>query len=564
MKLHLKISLLLFSFTAVLIISFISLHYINHLVQNVYTKENQRNQAQIIDKVIAIKSGSLKQIVDDNSAWDELVTYTDKPDSVWAIDNIDFMVTVFNHSSVMVFNKAKELIHQYCDSSLAGQNIPPKSKQIEALFAQSPYCHYFEYSGKHLMEFCGATIVPSTDAKDRKTEIQGYLLAGEEWNDAYLRNLYESTGFQPELIAAADTASIKFDKDRDYVIKELQDAEGKTVAKVVFSRVSPIEQDLENFLMLTILTSVIAFIALIVFIFYFRRILVEPFALINRTLETNNDRFLDRLRSKTPEFIKLKELILKFFTQQEELKSNNARLIELNGTKDKLFSIIGHDLRNPVGNIMSASVIMNELIQNKEFETVETLLNLIERESGEALNLLETLLDWAKTQTGRLQYNPRQIRLEEIISRVTTNLGASARMKDIQIETGKIIDFEVYADYNMLTTILRNLISNAIKFTNPGGWIRITVSKTDHEINFIVEDNGIGMDNKTVNRIFKAETNYSTYGTANEKGTGLGLIICKEFIEKHGGSIRVESEKGKGSRFIFNIIQNENENSTIS
>ncbi|PTN09917.1 ATP-binding protein [Mangrovibacterium marinum] len=555
MKLHLKISLLLLSFAAVLIISFTSITYVNRAVQDVFMKENERNQAQIIDKVIAIKFGSLKQIVDDNSAWDELIEYTHKPDSVWAIDNIDFMVNVFNHSTVMVFNQDDELIHQFSDSSLIGSYYQPDKTAIKNIFAQSAYCHYFQYSGNQLIEFYGATIVPSADATERKTEPQGYLLVGEEWDEAYLNNLYESTGFDTELIATTDSSPIELDRERECIIKELHGANGKTVAKVVFSRVSPIQRDLNNFLLLTLLISFIALLALIVFILYFRRILVEPFSIINRTLETNNQRFLDRLRSKTPEFVKLKELILNFFKQQEELKSNNARLLELNGTKDKLFSIIGHDLRNPIGNILSASGIMIESIQEQDSENIEILLSLIEKESGEALNLLETLLDWAKTQTGKLQYSPKRVHLKEIIDRVSTNLSFSARMKEIKIETVGNVDFEVYADYNMIVTILRNLISNAIKFTNPGGWIRISALRNENEIEFQVEDNGIGMDVKAAGRLFKAETNYSTYGTANEKGTGLGLIICKEFIEKHGGSIRVESEKGKGSCFIFNIVE---------
>ena len=558
MKLHSKISLLLFSFVAVLTISFTSLNYINRSVQDVFMKENQRNQAQIIDKVIAIKFGSLKQIVDDNSAWDELIDFTHKPDSVWAIDNIDFIVNVFNHSTVMVFNNDDELIHQFSDSSLISQYLPPDETAIKKVFAQSPYCHYFQYSGNHLIEFCGAAIVPSADATDRQTEPQGHLLVGEEWNEAYLNNLYESTGFQPELVAAADPSPIELDRDREYIIKELHGTDGKSVAKVIFSRVNPIQQDLNNFFILTLLISFIALLALIVFILYFRRILVEPFWLINRTLETNNQQYLLRLQSKTPEFIKLKELILNFFKQQDELKSNNARLVELNGTKDKLFSIIGHDLRNPIGNILSASGIMIESIQEQDFESIEILLSLIEKESGEALNLLETLLDWAKTQTGKLQYSPRRIHLKEIIDRVSTNLSFAARMKEIKIETVSNVDFEVYADYNMIITILRNLISNAIKFTNPGGWVRISALRNDNEIEFRVEDNGIGMDDKAAGRLFKAETNYSTYGTANEKGTGLGLIICKEFIEKHGGSIRVQSEKGKGTCFAFNIVEHKN------
>ncbi len=554
MKLHIKISVLLFAFTAVLIMSFIALHYINHSVQDVFLRENRRNQSKIIDNVIAIKTSAHQQLIDDNSSWDDLVDFTEEPDSVWAIANIDFMVSIFNHATVMVFDKSRELIHQFSASSLTSEVVPPDSATLDFIFSQSPFCHYFEYSGDHLIEYCGAIVVPSVDATDRQTKPQGFLISGEEWNDHYLNNLYESTGFEPQLYKIAEADSIVFDKDRDYIVQELHNAYGTPIAKVVFSRISPFERDLKNFLYLTVLIAVLAGFALIAFLFYFRRVLMEPFNLINRTLQTDDERYIRRLSSKTPEFTELKALILKFFEQQGELKSNNSRLIELNSTKDKLFSIIGHDLRNPVGNIRAASGIIAESIKNKETENAELLAELVEKESGEALNLLETLLDWAKTQTGTLQYSPKTVRVREITDRVTTYLSASARLKEIKIDTNAVEDLEVVADFNMLTTILRNLISNAIKFTNPGGRIRVAISKTGKQITFAVEDNGIGMNEKTISRLFNTATNNSTYGTANEKGTGLGLIICKEFIEKHGGTIRVESEIGNGSRFLFHIF----------
>lgn len=555
MKLHLKITVLLVAFSAILILSFLSFHYVNRSVLDVFSKENHRNQEKIIDNVIAIKTGTLKQIVEDNSAWDDMISFAKDPDSIWAIDNVDFIVNVFHHSIVMVYNSISQPVHIYSDSMLSNILTPPDSSKIDSLFSKSPYCHYFEYSGNELIEYYGAGIVPSSDATARKTKPHGYLLSGQEWNEAYMGNLSESTGFQTVLYKAEDSLKIERTEKYDIVVKDLTDSEGNTVAKVVFRKLSSIENDLKTFLDATIVISIIAGISILVFLFYFRRLIMDPISLISRTLDSHEARHLNKLHTSTPEFIELKELVQKFFKQQEELKSNYQRLHELNSTKDKLFSIIGHDLRNPVGNIMAAAGIMTESIKRNELENAEILSSLVEKESGEALNLLETLLDWAKTQTGTLQYNPKRVQVKEIIDRVANNLNTSAQLKDIKIDTTGPVDFEVLADYNMLTTILRNLLSNAIKFTNPGGWVRITVSKNGNEIDFMIEDNGIGMDDTTVNRLFKAETNYSTYGTANEKGTGLGLIICKEFIEKHGGSIRVQSEKGKGTRFIFNIFE---------
>jgi len=554
MKLHSKIYLLLLFFSIAIILYFISFHFINTSIKNIFTKENQDIQQHTIENVIAINLNSYQQIIEDNSAWDELIDFTQKQDSVWAIDNIDFIVNVFGQSTVMVYNKDHQLIHFHSDSTLTGQIEPPAPEKIDSLFNQASFCHYFQYSGDKLFEYFGANIVPSSDAIKRQTPAQGYLLSGQEWNREFLDNLAESTGFATEIVKMNDLPSFKMDSGYEYVLKELSDSNGKTIAKVIFSRANPVEQELKTFLYLTILVSLIALVVVIVFLVYIKRIIMHPLSVINRTLHKHDLQYIQKMETKTPEFIELKELILNSFKQQEELRKNNDQLRESNATKDKLFSIIGHDLRNPIGNILSASGLLSESIQNNELEHADVLANLVEDESRGALNLLETLLNWAKSQTGTIHYNPKRFQIKEIIAQVAFKMETSAQLKEIQIDTTGVCDIEVFADQNMLTTILRNLISNAIKFTNPGGCVKVAVSQNGRKIDIMVEDNGIGMDESTVKRLFKTETNYSTYGTANEKGTGLGLIICKEFADKHSGSIRVESEKGKGTRFIVSLL----------
>lgn len=236
---------------------------------------------------------------------------------------------------------------------------------------------------------------------------------------------------------------------------------------------------------------------------------------------------------------------------EEELMRLNHQQKELNATKDKLFSIIAHDLRSPFSSILGFSELLIKNIRKYEIDESVKFIEQINISAKHTLNLLDNLLDWAKTQTGQIDFKPQEFSLQPVIQELVSVLNPSAEIKGISLNQIELDDIEVYADHNMLKTILRNMISNAIKFTHLNGKIDISaISKEDH-VEFTVADNGIGMDNETVNKLFGRYINPTIFGTANEKGSGLGLILCKEFIEKHGGRIWVISEIGKGSEFKF-------------
>ena len=241
--------------------------------------------------------------------------------------------------------------------------------------------------------------------------------------------------------------------------------------------------------------------------------------------------------------------------EEEELHLINKKLDELNSTKDKLFSIIAHDLRNPTNAIVGLSNLLLKNSSKYEPEKSKRILEVINSTSKSTLSLLENLLAWAKSQTGQITFDPINMNLIQEVNSIMELLDNSAKEKEITIFYNIDPDVKIVADRNMLHVILRNLISNAIKFTNIDGQITISyqMSNEMHEIS--VSDNGVGIDQTTLKKLFRVETNTSTIGTANEIGTGLGLIICKEFVERHGGKIFVESEIGSGSEFKF-IIPN--------
>ena len=238
---------------------------------------------------------------------------------------------------------------------------------------------------------------------------------------------------------------------------------------------------------------------------------------------------------------------------EETIKANEARLKELNATKDKFFSIIAHDLKSPFNAIIGFSNLLVEQMQEKDYVGIEEYASIIKESSLRAMSLLANLLEWSRSQTGKMEYNPEYLELVILIGEVTDLLNDVARQKSIIITRKLPHNILVLADKSMISTILRNLVSNAIKFTNPGGTVNIAAKSEESDWVISVQDTGIGIHQDDVNKLFRIDETYSTKGTQNETGTGLGLLLCKEFIEKHQSEILVESEEGKGSTFKFHL-----------
>lgn len=238
---------------------------------------------------------------------------------------------------------------------------------------------------------------------------------------------------------------------------------------------------------------------------------------------------------------------------EKTLLENEIRLKELNATKDKFFSIIAHDLRSPFSSIMGFSNLLVDQIKDKDYSEIENYADIIQISSNRVMTLLTNLLEWSNAQTGRMNFNPEYVELVSLINEVIELSNFSANHKSVSIN--KILPriAPVLADKAMISTVLRNLISNAIKYTNKGDTITVNAEQKSNEMIISVTDCGIGIEKNDIEKLFKIDKNFTTPGTDKEKGTGLGLILCKEFVERHGGKISVESTKGKGSKFSFTI-----------
>ncbi len=238
---------------------------------------------------------------------------------------------------------------------------------------------------------------------------------------------------------------------------------------------------------------------------------------------------------------------------QEALMEREDSLHKLNATKDKLFSIIAHDLINPFNSIIGFSTMLNQQMKLKDYDGIEEYAEIIQNSSNRAMDLLSNLLEWSRLQSGRIAFNPSQCDFNRMVTDTILLLQDSAQAKSITITNELHSNFSVFVHKEMIKTVLRNLITNAIKFTRPKGEIIVSAHQSDDEIIIKVCDNGIGIPSEHLSKLFQVSETYSSLGTAQEKGTGLGLPLCKDFIDMHKGRIWVESEVGKGSCFIFSL-----------
>lgn len=244
-----------------------------------------------------------------------------------------------------------------------------------------------------------------------------------------------------------------------------------------------------------------------------------------------------------------------------ELKRNREALREMIAAKDTFFSIMSHDLKSAIFGLSGLSanlldrfdaLIAGELSE-KKIERMRHSITVLEETSNGAMKLLENLLEWSRTQTGRIQVVPQRVALEAVVQDTFSLLANAAQLKEIKLRSEIASDAFAMADLSMLYTVLRNLLSNAIKFSHSGGTVAVTIQRKEAEYEVTVADTGVGMKPEDIARLFRIDSHFSTPGTASERGTGLGLLLVREFVEQNGGTIRVESEPSAGSRFIFTV-----------
>jgi len=264
----------------------------------------------------------------------------------------------------------------------------------------------------------------------------------------------------------------------------------------------------------------------------------------------------EALRSFEQEKTILKQNIeLKKLTSSLEIKvdQRTKELKELNATKDKFFSIIAHDLRNPFNTLLGFSELMINNLDAYDRKQISEFINIIHSTSKNAYSLLENLLEWSRTQAGRIELKTEKIDLFLLVEENISLLNGIANNKDIKLVNEVDKDTVAFADNNMINTVIRNLLANALKYTTKRGTVKVASETDDDSVVIKVTDTGVGIQEENLENLFRIDVNYSTRGTEDEAGTGLGLILCKEFIQRNKGEIGVRSTFGIGSEFFFSL-----------
>lgn len=238
---------------------------------------------------------------------------------------------------------------------------------------------------------------------------------------------------------------------------------------------------------------------------------------------------------------------------EELLAGKNEELQELNKQKDKLFSVISHDLRNAVAGANGVYDMILEGYEELSKDEIFEYLNILNQRTHNTHELLEDLLAWSKNQFQEVTTDLEKLHLASLTDTILDNVRSHANSKEIEILNQIPDTIYVLADANMIKTVLRNLVTNGIKFSNPGGKIRINTERKNQKISVSVKDDGIGMDEETQNKVMNKQTNFTSQGTSGEKGSGVGLELCIDFVKKNEGEIWVESKPGQGSTFTFTL-----------
>lgn len=272
--------------------------------------------------------------------------------------------------------------------------------------------------------------------------------------------------------------------------------------------------------------------------------------------ENNKVNIIIGVGNKESEYDQLDVDILSLFAETVwmviQRKRAEKELIESNAIKDKFLSIISHDLRSPIGSIHSLTQLLSQTLDSISPEELSRFITTINSTIGATYNLINNMLVWAQNHRAGIEFTPEDIKVIDVVENAINVERIEAEKKEIEIINNIDKNLFLFADYNMINTVIRNLFFNAIKFTPRGGRIEIEGSKYSKGVAVIsIKDNGVGISKEKQELIFQEKQFISTKGTENEKGTGLGLILCKEFVEKNGGKIWLESDAGQGATFLF-------------
>jgi len=307
----------------------------------------------------------------------------------------------------------------------------------------------------------------------------------------------------------------------------------------------------QRLMLIMIITALALVSSVIVTILLIRSYMIKK--RVNKLLEQKNQ----EISTVNEELFRKSEELLE---RNKEIQKQRDEYLKLNATKDKFFSIIAHDLKNPLSGLIGMTEILLTEKDSLSQDELSEIYSGLNESVKVTYSLLENLLLWSRSQTKSLQINRAEIDLKLLVGEIIKLCSNSAKAKDIILTDQSPLDLKVFADYNMLHTILRNIINNAVKFTGKDGRVTISARRVGNFAELTVTDTGIGISASDLEKLFRIDVDTISIGSSREKGSGIGLILCKEFAEMNGGTIRADSTPGTGSSFVFTVPLSESDN----
>ena len=557
--------------TAILIFSAIAYHISRIKEERLYNYAYHQNTLISIHSILDIRERTLNQNLEDNAAWDDMVAFVKTGDTVWASENLGTSRKTLKLDIIKIYNVEFKPFWCVMDTGIKPDILKDLTQtRLQGIFQSGKTCHFFQLTNSGLLEIYGSIIVPSLDIA-RKTAARGYLFFGKLWDKESIDDLEKSSNSSVKLINPDFNGSVgqtgSTDENSREISVYLKDYSGKDIARVDFMSNSFFKADTRLFYLFSLIPFILALIILVIFYSLIHKWITIPVNKIIQSLDLQEPSGLARITPKDQEFYAIASLVGESFEIRKNLESEISErkkaedriskfadeLQEINISKDKFFSILAHDLKSPFHYLLGYSDLLKNEFETMNDEDRKKFISIIHSNSQRLYNLLENLLEWSRIQTGRIDFEMEVFDLGREVKQLCETVKASAIHKNIRLENKFSDQALVKADRNMIRSSFHNLLTNAIKYTPEGGSVSVEFNIEESNFEVSVNDSGVGMSPEVVAKLFRIDSSISKPGTNKEPGTGLGLILTKEFIEKNGGSLFVESVPDKGSRFRITL-----------